>query len=75
MELHLLRGDDIELVSRDMGITAPTVSVRRDQFLTCGQAGLKSHAADGHDDELAQLKALVGDLTMRVERSREAIQR
>ncbi len=31
-------------------------------------------AADDRDDELARLKALVGDLTMRLELSREAVQ-
>ena len=40
-----------------------------------GQAGLKSRATDGHDDELVRLKALVGELTMRLELSREAVQR
>jgi hypothetical protein len=43
--------------------------------MASGQAGLKSRAADGRDDELAQLKALVGELTMRLELSREAVQR
>nr|HMS86704.1 hypothetical protein [Nitrospira sp.] len=51
------------------------VSMWRDQFVASGQAGLKSRAADGHDDEVARLKALVGDLTMRLELSREAVQR
>ena len=73
--LRVLRGDDLDLVSREAGITAATVAVWRDQFVTSGQAGLKSRAADGRDDELARLKALVGDLTMRLELSREAVQR
>ena len=73
--LRVLRGEDLDLVSRETGITAATVSAWRDQFVTSGQAGLKSRAADGRDDELARLKALVGDLTMRLELSREAVQR
>ena len=73
--LRVLRGDDLDLVSREAGITAATVSEWRDQFVASGQAGLKSRAADGRDDELARLKALVGDLTMRLELSREAVQR
>ena len=71
----VLRGDDLDLVSREAGITAATVSEWRDQFVASGQAGLKSRATDGRDDELARLKALVGDLTMRLELSREAVQR
>jgi transposase len=73
--LRVLRGDDLDVVSREAGITAAKVSEWRDQFVASGQAGLKSRAADGHDDELVRLKALVGDLTMRLELSREAVQR
>lgn len=73
--LRVLRGDDLDLVSREAGITAATLSEWRGQFVTSGQAALKSRVADGRDDELARLKALVGDLTMRLELSREAVQR
>ena len=73
--LRVLRGDDLDLVSREAGITAAKVSEWRDQFVVSGQAGLKSRDADGRDEEVARLKALVGDLTMRLELSREAVQR
>lgn len=73
--LRVLRGDDLDLVSREAGITTATVSEWRDQFVASGQAGLKNRATDGRDDELVRLKALVGDLTMRLELSREAVQR
>jgi len=73
--LRVLLGEDLDLVSREAGITAATLSEWRDHFVTSGQAGLKSRAADGRDAELARLKALVGDLTMRLELSREAVQR
>lgn len=68
--LRVLRGDDLDLVSREAGITAATVSEWRDHFVASGQAGLKSRTAGGRDDELARLKALVVDLTMRLELSR-----
>lgn len=73
--LRVLRGEALDLVSREAGITAAKVSEWRDQLVASGQAGLKSRAADGRDEELARLKALVGDLTMRLELSREAVQR
>lgn len=73
--LRVLRGDDLDLVSREAGITAAKGSEWRDQFVASGQAGLKSRDADGRDDDVARLKALVGDLTMRLELSREAVQR
>ena len=36
---------------------------------------MKSRAADGQEEDLAQLKALVGDLTMRMACSCEAVSR
>ena len=59
--LRVLRGDDLDLVSREAGITAAKLSEWRDQFVASGQAGLKSRDADGRDDQVARLKALVGD--------------
>jgi len=53
--LRVLRGDDLDVVSREAEITAATVSEWRDQFLASGQAGLKSRAGDSRDDELARL--------------------
>lgn len=73
--LRVLRGEDLDLVSREAGITAAKLSQWRDQFVASGQASLKSRDTDGRDDEVARLKALVGDLTMRLELSREAVQR
>ncbi len=73
--LRVLRGDDLDLVSRDAGLTAATGSEWRDQVVARGQAGVKRRADDGRNDELARLKALVGDLTMRLELSREAVER
>jgi transposase len=73
--LRLLRGEELDLVARDLGITAATLSAWRDHFVAGGHASLKSRAADGRDEELARLKALVGDLTMRLELSREAVSR
>lgn len=62
--LSVLRGEDLNLASREICITVATVSAWQDQFVANGQPWLKSRAADGCDDELARLKALVGDLTM-----------
>lgn len=71
--LRVLRGDDLDVVSREAGITAATVSAWRNQFVASSEAGVKSWAADGRNDELARLKALVGELTMRLELLREAV--
>ena len=42
--LRLLRGEHLESVSRELGITAARASHWRDQFLAAGQAGLKSRS-------------------------------
>ena len=62
--LRLLRGEDLELVSRELGVTAATLSGWRDDFLAGGKAALKSRPADERNDEIARLRAKVGELTM-----------
>jgi hypothetical protein len=62
--LRLLRGEDLELLSRELGVTAATLSSWREDFLGGGQAALKSRPADERDDEIARLRAKVGELTM-----------
>ena len=62
--LRLLRGEDLELVSRELAVTAAELSAWRDAFLAAGEASLKTRPADGRDVEIGRLKAKVGDLTM-----------
>lgn len=73
--LRVLRGEELDLVSRELGLTAARLSEWRDQFLAGGHVRLKSRTADERDAEVGRLKTLVGDLTMRLELSREAVQR
>ena len=62
--LRLVRGEDLEAVSRELGITAARASQWRDQFLAAGQAGLKSRAAEARDEDHRQLQAKIGELLM-----------
>src|ERR1700749_4655648 len=62
--LRLLRGEDLETLSRELGVTAATLSSWRDGFLDGGKASLKSRPADDRDEEIARLRAKVGQLTM-----------
>jgi transposase-like protein len=62
--LRLLRGEDLELVSRELGVTAAELSGWREAFLAAGEASLRTRPADGRDLEIGRLKAKVGDLTM-----------
>ncbi len=62
--LRLLRGEDLETVSRELGVTAATLSSWRDAFLDGGTAALKSRPADDRDERIARLQAKVGQLAM-----------
>ena len=73
--LRLLRGEDLELVSRELGVTAAELSGWRDQFLAAGEASLKSRPADARDAEIGRLQAKVGELTMTAELLEAKIER
>ncbi len=62
--LRLLRGEDLELVSRELGVTAAELSGWRDTFLAGGEAALTTRPADARDGEIGRLKEKVGELTM-----------
>ena len=62
--LRLLRGEDLESVSRELSITAARASQWRDKFLAAGQAGLKSRATEAVDDDHRRLQAKIGELLM-----------
>jgi transposase len=58
--LRLLRGEDLETVSRSLGVTAATLSGWRDAFLAAGEAALTTKPAAGEDLESERLKARLG---------------
>src|SRR5271168_2521514 len=57
--LRLLFGEDLETVSRRLGVTAATLSGWRDAFLTAGKAVLTTKPATGEGLESARLKAKI----------------
>ncbi len=65
--LRLLRGEELDALSRELGVTAGTLSKWRDDFLAGGVANLKTRGPSPQDDEIKNLKAMIGDLTMRNE--------
>ena len=58
--LRLLRGEDLETVSRGLGVTAATLSGWRDAFLAAGEAALATKSATGEELESDRLKAKLG---------------
>lgn len=73
--MRLLRGEDLDSVSRELKVTAAALSAWREAFLVGAEANLKSREPTAQDDENLRLRALVGDLTMRNELLRERIRR
>jgi len=80
--LRVLRGEDLELVSRELGVTASALSGWRDSFLgeaepwrqwrressPNGAASLKSRPEDDRDRELRAMREKIGEISMANER-------
>ena len=62
--LRLLKGEDLELVSRDTGFALHELSRWRDEFLLGGRENLKSHPKDSRDVELEQRDKLISKLAL-----------
>lgn len=65
--LRLLRGEDLETVSRSLGVTAATLSGWRDAFLAAGEASLSTRPTDGEELESERLKARLGEMLLKQE--------
>lgn len=62
--LRLLRGEDLETVSRALGIMAATLSDWRDAFLAAGEASLATRSTNGEVLECQRLKVLLGEMLL-----------
>ena len=73
--LRVLRGEPLEVVARDLRVTAADLSDWRDAFLEGGAASLKSRPRDDRDARIVQLQAKLGAATMDNELLHEKIAR
>ena len=62
--LRLLRGEDLEMVSRSLGVTAATLTAWRDAFLAGGEAKLATRPTEGEALEGERLKARLGEMLL-----------
>jgi transposase len=64
--LRLLRGEPLEVVSRELGVEAHRLAAWREDFLEAGKEGLKGQRADRsqEDRQLRDAERKVGQLTM-----------
>jgi transposase len=68
--LRLLRGEELELVSRSPGVTAATLSGWREAFLAAGEASPATRPTGGAVLESNRLKARLGEM----QRERELLE-
>ena len=62
--LRLLRGEDLEVLSRALGVTAATLTGWQDSFVAAGEASLATRPTTGDDLESERLKAKLGELLL-----------
>ncbi|HSO43161.1 MAG TPA: transposase [Rhodospirillales bacterium] len=72
---RLMRGEPLELVARELNVTAARLSAWRDRALLAAEAALKERERDDRDDEITRLKSKVGEMTMENELLRDRIGR
>ena len=73
--LRLLRGEDMDVLSRALQVPAARLAAWREAFLVGGQEALKKHPRDARDQEIVRLREKLGESTMDNELLREKIVR
>jgi len=73
--MRLLRGEALELVSRELGVTAASLTDWREKFLGAGLEAMKKRPLDEREREVIRLREKVGEITMANELLREKISR
>jgi len=73
--LRLLRGETLDLLSRELGIPAARSATWREVFLDAGQEAMKKQPLDGREREMARLREKLGESTMDIELLREKLER
>ena len=58
--LRLLRGEDLDLLSREYGVVAARLSQWREAFLAGGQLALQQRPGEVQEEQLTRLQAKIG---------------
>ena len=69
--LRLLKGEDLDTLSRELRVNAATLSSWREMFLANGLAGLKSRETDARDEKIGQLQKALAETALNLEISKE----
>jgi transposase-like protein len=73
--LRLLRGEALDLLSRELGIPAARLTTWRESFLDAGQEAMKKQPLDSRDREIGRLRDKLGESTIEIELLREKMGR
>jgi transposase-like protein len=73
--LRVLKGEDLDSLSRELGVSASRLAQWRDQALLGAQGSLKAQPRDAAQEELGRLRHKVGELTMDKELLEERLRR
>ena len=65
--MRLLRGEDLETVSRSLGVIAATLTTWRESFLAAGEAALATRPTDRETLQSERLKARLGEMLLKHE--------
>src|SRR3954449_8960158 len=62
--LRMLRGEDLEMLSRALGVTAATLTGWQDSFVAAGEASLATRPTTGDALESERLKTKLGEMLL-----------
>jgi len=65
--VRLLRGEDIDTLTRELRVEAQRLAAWRDEFVAAGQEGLKARPTEPADRKLREAERHIGRLTMELE--------
>ncbi len=65
--LRILRGESMELLSRELGVAMHDLQEWHDSFVSAGAAALRSRLTTAAEVELKKAQAKIGELTMELE--------
>ena len=73
--LRVLRGEDIEAVSREVAVPVHQLDEWRRVFLDAGKAGLRSRGLPDEERELRRVQAKLGEMVLRAELAESLLQK
>ena len=65
--MRLLRGEDLDVVARELRVEAHRLAAWREEFVAAGAEGLKARPTEPQERKLREAERQIGRLTMELE--------